>query len=46
MNGLAKNVPMAETYRGVVPFLVTDFIRLGLLIGFPALSLWLVHRLT
>lgn len=46
MNGLAKNVPMSETYKGVVPFLVTDFIRLALLIAFPSLSLWLVHRLT
>ncbi len=46
MNGLAKDVPMVETYKGVVPFLVTDAIRLALLIGFPVLSLWLVHRLT
>ncbi|GAA5171014.1 TRAP transporter large permease [Viridibacterium curvum] len=46
MNGLAKDVPMAETYKGVVPFLATDAIRLSLLIMFPALSLWLVHRLT
>jgi C4-dicarboxylate transporter, DctM subunit len=46
MNGLAKDVPMTETYKGVVPFLLTDFIRLGLLIAFPAVTLWLVHRLT
>ena len=46
MNGLAKDVPMVETYKGVVPFLMTDFIRLGLLIGFPGIALWLVHRLT
>ncbi|NCV32811.1 MAG: TRAP transporter large permease, partial [Betaproteobacteria bacterium] len=24
MNGLAKDVPMSETYKGVVPFLITD----------------------
>lgn len=46
MNGLAKNVPMTETYKGVVPFLVTDFLRLALLIAFPGIALWLVHRLT
>ena len=46
MNGLAKDVPMTETYKGVVPFLITDFIRLGLLISFPGLALWLVHLLT
>lgn len=46
MNGLAKDVPMSETYKGVVPFLITDGIRLGLLIFFPGLALWLVHLLT
>jgi len=45
MNGLAKDVPMVETYKGVVPFLITDGIRLSLLIAFPAISLWLVHLL-
>ena len=46
MNGLARDVPMVETYKGVVPFLITDAVRLALLILFPALALWLVHRLT
>ena len=45
MNGLARDVPMVETYKGVVPFLLTDFIRLALLISFPPATLWLVHRL-
>jgi C4-dicarboxylate transporter DctM subunit len=45
MNSLARTVPMSETYKGVVPFLITDFIRLALLIAFPALSLWLVRLL-
>ncbi|HSD38926.1 MAG TPA: TRAP transporter large permease [Rhodocyclaceae bacterium] len=45
MNGLAKDVPMSETYKGVIPFLVTDAIRLSLLVMFPTLTLWLVHRL-
>jgi tripartite ATP-independent transporter DctM subunit len=46
MNGLARDVPMVETYKGVVPFLLTDAVRLALLILFPALALTLVHRLT
>ncbi|MFG6439115.1 TRAP transporter large permease [Roseateles sp. LKC17W] len=46
MNGLARDVPMVETYKGVVPFLITDGLRLALLIGFPATALWLVHLLT
>jgi len=42
INGLAKDVPIGESYRGVVPFLISDFIRTTLLLFFPAISLWLV----
>jgi C4-dicarboxylate transporter DctM subunit len=45
MNGLAKDVPMVETYRGVIPFLISDGIRLTLLILFPGITLWLVRLL-
>ncbi len=31
-----------EIYRGVTPFLAADLVRLALVAGFPALSLWLV----
>lgn len=44
MNGLARDVPMVETYKGVVPFLVSDAIRMTLLILFPGISLWLVWQ--
>jgi len=40
MNGLAKDVPMSETYRGVTPFLVSDAVRMTLLIAFPGIALW------
>ena len=43
VNSLARDVPMAETYRGVLPFLAADAVRLTLLIAFPALSLWAVR---
>jgi len=42
VNGMAKNVPLQETFRGVMPFLVADSIRLAVLIAFPSISLWLV----
>ena len=42
INGLARDVPMSESYKGVVPFLVSDSIRTALLVAFPVLSLWLV----
>ena len=48
VNGLAKGVPMGETYRGVMPFLVSDVIRTMLFLFFPIIPLWLVqlHQLT
>jgi len=39
-------VPISATYRGVLPFLGMDILRLGLLVAFPALSLWLVNLLS
>ena len=39
VNSLARDVPMAETYRGVVPFLVSDAVRIALLLAFPVLTL-------
>jgi tripartite ATP-independent transporter DctM subunit len=41
INAMAKDVPMADTYRGVIGFCAMDGIRLALLIAFPALVLWL-----
>jgi C4-dicarboxylate transporter DctM subunit len=42
VNGLAKDVPMGETYRGVMPFLASDVIRTTLFLFFPIIPLWLV----
>ncbi len=42
VNSLAKDVPIAESYRGVMPFLISDVIRTLLLLFFPGISLWLV----
>ena len=43
VNGMAKDVPIAESYRGVMPFLASDVIRTTLLLLFPPISLWLVQ---
>ena len=43
VNGLDKETPIAESYRGVLPFLFTDFVRTALLLAFPAISLYLVQ---
>ena len=42
VNGMAKGVPMGETYRGVMPFLISDVIRTLLFLFFPIIPLWLV----
>jgi len=42
VNGLAKDVSMGETYRGVMPFLISDVIRTTLFLFFPIIPLWLV----
>ena len=43
VNGLAKDVPISESYRGVMPFLISDTLRTIVLLLFPAISLWLVQ---
>ncbi|MBL0151445.1 MAG: TRAP transporter large permease [Ideonella sp.] len=42
VNSMARDVPIAESYKGVTPFLVSDTIRSLVLLFFPAISLWLV----
>ena len=42
VNSMAKDVPIAESYRGVMPFLISDTLRTLLLLFFPGISLWLV----
>ena len=46
VNGMAKDVPIAESYRGVVPFLISDTLRTTLLLFFPGISLWLVKYIS
>ena len=43
VNGLAKDVPMSESYKGVMPFLASDVLRTLLFLFFPIVPLWLVR---
>jgi TRAP-type C4-dicarboxylate transport system permease large subunit len=43
VNGMAKDVPIGESYKGVMPFLISDVFRTTLLLLFPPISLWLVQ---
>ena len=42
VNSMAKDVPLAESYRGVMPFLISDTLRTIFLLLFPGVSLFLV----
>ena len=46
VSGLARDVPIGATYRGVLPYLLTDFTRLALCVAFPWLSLAVVRALS
>jgi tripartite ATP-independent transporter DctM subunit len=46
VNALAKDVPIAESYRGVMPFLISDTLRTLLLLFFPPISLFLVKYIS
>lgn len=37
----ARDIAVGSIFRGVIPFLLSDFVHLGLLIAFPVMALWL-----
>ncbi|MCF8159427.1 MAG: TRAP transporter large permease [Polaromonas sp.] len=43
INRLARDVPLVETFKGVMPFLLSDFVRIAMLLMFPSIALVLVH---
>ena len=45
INSMAPEVPMSESFRGVMPFLASDFIRVLILIAFPVITLGLLRLL-
>jgi tripartite ATP-independent transporter DctM subunit len=45
INSLARDVPMRQTFLGVTPFILVEFVRVALLVLFPAITLYLPHLL-
>ncbi|OUS08919.1 C4-dicarboxylate ABC transporter permease [Rhodobacterales bacterium 52_120_T64] len=43
IHSIAPEIPITQTYRGVAPFVLSDIIRVGILLGFPSITLWLVR---
>jgi C4-dicarboxylate transporter DctM subunit len=42
---VVQDVSFSTIFKGVLPFIVTDLIRLVILIAFPILALWLPSRM-
>ena len=41
LKGIVRDIPLATIYRGVMPILAADFVRLAIIVAFPGLTLWL-----
>lgn len=45
IRSVMPDIPMMTVVRGVVPFIVSDLLRILLIAAVPAISLWLPHLL-
>ncbi len=41
LQGVAPDIPLKTIFKGIIPFLCADFVRLAILVSFPALIMWL-----
>ncbi len=46
MNKLVPDIGLVNIYKGALPFLVSDLIRLGLIIAFPQIALWFANTMS
>ena len=46
INSLAPDVPMRETFKGVMPFFASEIVRIAVLLAFPAITLALPRLLS
>jgi tripartite ATP-independent transporter DctM subunit len=42
LKSLVPDVPLTEIFRGVLPFVGADLVKIALLIAFPGIALWLL----
>jgi TRAP-type C4-dicarboxylate transport system permease large subunit len=45
IKSVVKEVSFSTIFKGVLPFIVTDILRLVILIAFPAIALWLPQHM-
>ena len=41
INSMAEGVPMSELFKGIIPFFLSDLIRIAVIIAVPATTTWL-----
>lgn len=41
IKSVAEDLPLSRAFRGVLPFIGADVVRVGLLLAFPIIALWL-----
>ncbi len=41
ISAMARDTPMLDTFKGVMPFFGAEILRVAILLAFPALTLWL-----
>lgn len=46
INAMSKNVAIGQTYKGILPFVASDIVRIIGLAAFPVISLWLVRLMS
>ncbi|AXS40381.1 TRAP transporter large permease [Breoghania sp. L-A4] len=46
INAIARDVPMSETFKGVMPFFCSEIVRIVLLVSFPGIILFLPRLLS
>jgi TRAP-type C4-dicarboxylate transport system permease large subunit len=45
IKSVVEDVKISTIFYGVLPFIVTDLVRLAILIAFPIIALWLPSRM-
>ena len=41
INSMADEIPLGESFKGIFPFLLSDFVRIAIILALPATCLWL-----
>ena len=43
INSMARDTPITQTYRAILPFVTSDFIRTAILVAFPGITLFVLR---